>query len=210
MPFRLLGIAYIDFRVPIAALLILPAYTMISMTGRAAALAIAVPIGIALINVAVTAAVWFSYQDDYAKMKESFTRLDRPSRILVGRSTDGPIGLLIWPMDHAPTLAVSAKAMVTTLFALPGMQPINVVKEHRNQAIAEVLNTNPVSLSILVGLATGTDDPLVPRFVRHWTSEFDYLYLVGPRIVNPLPGRIEELTGGELFTMYRISPIQKP
>jgi len=210
MPYRLLGVAGVDLRVPIAALLILPAYTMISMTGRAAAFAIAVPIGIALINVAVTAAVWLSYQDDYAKMKESFTLLGRPSRILVGRSTDGPIGLLLRPMDHAPTLAVSAKAMVTTLFALPGMQQINVVKEHRNQAIAEVINYNPVSLSILVGLTTGTDDPGVPRYLRHWTNEFDYLYLVGPHIANPLPGRIEELTSGKLFTMYRISPIQKP
>jgi len=48
----------------IAALLILPAYTTISMTRRATALAIAVPIGIALTNVAVTSAVWLSSQDD--------------------------------------------------------------------------------------------------------------------------------------------------
>jgi hypothetical protein len=209
MPYRLLGVAGVDLRVPIAALMILPAYTMISMTGRAAAFAIAVPIGIALINVAVTSAVWLSYQDDYAKIKASFTLLDRPSRVLVGRSTDGPIGLLLWPMDHAPTLAASAKAMVTTLAALPGITSINVVKEHRDQAIAESINLNPVSLSILAAVATGTDDLRVPRFLRHWTSEFDYLYLVGPRIANPLPGRIEELTGGKLFTMYRISPIQK-
>jgi hypothetical protein len=114
---------------------------MISMTRRAAALAIAVPIGIALINVAVTSAVWLSYQDDYAKLKESFTLLDRPSRVLVGRSTDGPIGLPLWSMDHAPTLAVSAKAMVTTLFALPGIVSIKVVKEHRNQAITDGLAT---------------------------------------------------------------------
>ena len=114
------------------------------------------------------------------------------------------------PIYHAPTLAVSAKAMVTTLIALPGMQPINVVKEYRNQAITDVIYTEPMPLPILVGLATGTDDPRVPRFLRHWTSEFDYLYLVGPRIANPLPGRIEELTGGKLFTMYRISPIQGP
>src|SRR5262249_7879996 len=135
-PYRLFGVAGVDFRVPIAALLILPAYTTISMTGRAASVAVVVPISIALINVAVTTAVWLSYQDDYAKMKASFTLLDRPSRILVGHSTDGPIELLQWPMDHAPTLAVSAKAMVTTLAALPGMQPINVVKEYRSQAIA--------------------------------------------------------------------------
>ncbi|MGY4602872.1 hypothetical protein ACVW16_001284 [Bradyrhizobium sp. USDA 4474] len=210
MPFRLLGVSGVDFRVLIAALLILPAYSTISMTGRAAALAVAVPIGIALINVAVTTAVWFSYQDDYAKIKASFALLDRPSRILVGRSTDAPLGLLLSPMDHAPTLAASAKAMVTTLMALPGVVSINVVKEHRNEAVADALYFVPVPLPILVSLATGTDDSRVPRFLHHWTSEFDYLYLVGPHNANPLPGRIEELTGGSLFTLYRISPIQKP
>ena len=209
-PYRLLGSAYTDVRVLIAALLILPAYTMISMTRRVAALAIAVPIGVALINVAVTSAVWLSYQDDYAKLKASFTLLDRPSRVLVGDSTDEPGRLLELPMHHAPTLAVSAKAMVTTLVALPGITSINVVKEHRNQAITEGMYSVPVSLPTLTALATGTDDPRVPRFLRHWTSEFDYLYLVGPRIANPLPGRIEELTGGKLFTMYRISPTQTP
>ncbi|WP_439393084.1 hypothetical protein ACRQ5Q_27735 [Bradyrhizobium sp. PMVTL-01] len=209
-PYRLFGVAGVDFRVPIAALLILPAYTRVSMSGRAATLAVAVPIGIALVNVAVTTAVWLSYQDDYAKLKASFTLLDRPSRVLVGRSSDGPIGFLQWPIVNAPALAVSAKAMVTILFALPGMQPINVVKEQRNQAITDVIDYGPVPLPKLVALAAGTDDPRVPRFLRHWTNEFDYLYLVGPRIANPLPGRIEELTGGTLFTMYRISPIQKP
>jgi len=87
--------------------------------------------------------------------------------------------------------------MVTTLFALPGILPFNVVKEYRNQAVNDVIYTEPLPLPILVDLATGTDDPSVPRFLRHWTSEFDYLYLVGPHIVNPLPGRIEELTGGK-------------
>jgi hypothetical protein len=154
--------------------------------------------------------VWLSYQDDYAKLKASFTLLDRPSRVLVGDSTDEPGRLLELPMHHAPTLAVSAKAMVTTLFALPGMQPINVVKEYRNLAITDVMYFYPVPLPILVALATGTDDPRVPRFLRHWTSEFDYLYLVGPHIANPLPGRIEKLTGGKLFTMYRISPTTMP
>jgi hypothetical protein len=47
-------------RVAIAALLILPACATTSMTRRAVALAIAVPVAITLINVAVTA----HYQDD--------------------------------------------------------------------------------------------------------------------------------------------------
>jgi hypothetical protein len=100
--------------------------------------------------------------------------------------------------------------MVTTLFSLPGIVSINVAKEYRNLAITDVIYFQPVPLPILVALATGTDDPRVPRFLRHWTSEFDYLYLVGPHIANPLPGRIEKLTGGKLFTMYRISPTTTP
>jgi hypothetical protein len=209
-PYRVLGSAYVDVRVLIAALLILPAYTMVSMTGRAAALATAVPIGVALVNVALTSAVWLSYQDDYVKLKASFALLDRPSRVLVGDSSHEPGRLLELPMHHAPTLAVSAKAMVTTLFALPGIVSINVVKEYRNQASADVMYFDPVPLPILAALASGTDDPRVPRFLQHWTREFDYLYLVGPHIANPLPGRIEELTSGKLFTMYRINPMRTP
>jgi hypothetical protein len=207
-PYRLLGTAYVDVRVPIAALLIFPAYTMTSMTARVTVLAIAVPIVVALANVAVTAAVWLSYQDDYAKLRASFALLDRPSRVLVGRSIDGPEQLLELPMHHAPTLAVTAKAFVTTLYALPGIQPISVAKEYRDQAINEIIYYSPVPVSMLVAVASGTTDTRVPRFLRHWTNEFDYLYLVGPRIANPLPGLIEELTGGKLFTMYRIRPTQ--
>jgi hypothetical protein len=203
-PYRLLGTAYVDVRVPIAALLILPAYAKISMTRREAALAVAVPVAVALINVVVTAAVWLSYQDDYAKLKASFALLDRPSRVLVGRSIDGPERMFELPMHHAPTLAVSAKALVTTLYALPGMQPISVAKEYRDQAITEIIYYSPVPLPVLASAASGTDDTRLPRFLHHWTKEFDYLYLVGPRIANPLPSQIEELAGGELFTMYRI------
>jgi hypothetical protein len=207
-PYRLLGSAFIDVRVPIAALLILPAYAKISMTRRVTAFAIAVPVAIALINVAVTAAVWLSYQDDYAKLKASFALLDRPSRVLVGRSIDGPEQLFDLAMRHAPTLAASAKAFVPTLFAIPGIQPIRVAKEYRDQAITDIIYYTPVPLPMLAFVASGTDDTRVPRFLRHWTDEFDYLYLVGPPIANPFPGQIEELTGGDFFTMYRIGPAQ--
>src|SRR5262249_13252567 len=121
-------------------------------------------------------------------------------------SIDGPEEILELPMHHAPTLAVSAKAMVTTLYALPGMQPISVVSKYRDQAITDIIYYSPVPLPLLASTAIGTDDTRVPRFLRNWASDFDYLYLVGPRIANPMPDRLEELTGGTQFAMYRIRP----
>jgi hypothetical protein len=211
MPFRLLGSAYADVRVLVAAFLILPAYTIVSATpARGAQPLIAVFIGLALVNVAITTAVWMCYQDDYARLRASFAFISAPSRVLVGRSIDGPERLLDIPMHHAPTLAVSAKAMVSMLIALPGMQPIRVVAAGRDQSVTDPTHFTPVPLPILVEFAGGTDDPRLPRFLRRWASEFDYLYLVGPRISNPLPDRLEELAGGSRFAMYRIKRTAAP
>jgi hypothetical protein len=210
-PFRLLGSAYVDVRVVVAALLIVPAYTMVSaIPARAARPAIAVFIGIALINTAIAAAVWLAYQDDYAKVKASFALIDAPSRVLIGGTTEGPERTLEQPIHHAPTLAVSAKAMVPTLYAMPGMQPVAVVEASRAQAITEMTHVGPVPVSLLASLAGGTDDTRVPRFLRHWAREFDYLYLVGPRVRNPLPERLDELASGTQFVMYRIRAPRTP
>jgi hypothetical protein len=208
-PYRVLGTAYVDVRVPVVMLLVLPAFISVSMTRLAAQVAAVVPIGIALVNVAMTTALWLDHQNDFAKLRSSFALLERPSLVLVGRTIDGPEQRREHPMHHAPTLAVTANAMVTMLYALPGMQPISVVKEHRDQAIADIIYYSPVPLSLLARLA-GAADARAPRFVRLWTREFDYLYLVGPRIQNPFPDLLAELAGGEQFALYRIKSGTSP
>ena len=46
--------------------------------------------------------------------------------------------------------------------------------------------------------------PDAPAYLSNWAAHFDYLYLVGPRIPNPLPELLEEAAGGERFALYRI------
>ena len=111
--------------------------------------------------------------------------------------------LLELPIHHAPTLAVSKKALVPTLYALPGMQPIKVIDSSRQLSISEIIYYSPVPVEMLRQALT-TPHERLPRFVRYWAREFDFLYVVGPRIANPMPDVLEPVAAGERFVMYRI------
>jgi hypothetical protein len=203
-PYRLHGSAYVDIRVVVALALILPAFVAVS-AGRVKLLrraGVAI-VAVALVNIAITGAVWLSYRADYAQLKISFAPIGKV-RVLIGRSVNEAEDILELPMHHAPTLAVSVGAMVPTLYALPGMQPIRVTEEGRNTSITDINYYSPVPLEMLLPLAHGSDDARIPRFIRHWAQEFDYLYLVGPILPNPLPEQLHEVGGGPRFTMYRI------
>jgi hypothetical protein len=52
--------------------------------------------------------------------------------------------------------------------------------------------------------ACGVLPDTVPQYVQNWPSDFDYLYIVGPRVANPLPGLLEEMSAGQRFVLYRI------
>ena len=43
-----------------------------------------------------------------------------------------------------------------------------------------------------------------PLFIRSWASDFDYLFLLGPKIENPMPDRLVEVTRAPRFVLYRI------
>jgi hypothetical protein len=40
--------------------------------------------------------------------------------------------------------------------------------------------------------------------IRTWYRDYDYLYLVGPAIANPLPDLLEELDRSGRFALYKI------
>ena len=44
----------------------------------------------------------------------------------------------------------------------------------------------------------------VPPFVENWPRDFDYLYLIGPSIPNPMPERLEFVLAAPRFTLYRV------
>jgi hypothetical protein len=206
-PYRLFGTAYVDVRVLVAAVLIVPAFVFVDphhspWPARAAVALAAAVIGV---NAAVSGAVWIGYQSEYSDLKESFRLLGKSSHVLIARSSEGEDRLEL-PMHHAPTLAVSANAFVPSLYAFPGMQPIEAGSQVAHLSIQDIRHLAPVPLEILQKTVAGTSESAVPRFLRQWAREFDFVYLVGPRVTDPIPGVLQEIAAGHRFVLYRINP----
>ncbi len=207
IPSQLLGTAFVDLRMIVAAALIVPAYCSLSLPSRRWKLAaLACVIVVTLPNLAVVYKVWLSYRADYADMIRSFDKLKKGSRVLIGGSRvgdDPPLDdLTTYPMSHGPTLAVHyADAFVTDLFTSAGKQPI------RPRPAFERIDdgaAGPVPLFILTAIASGKTSDALPVYIRSWPRDFDYLYLLGPHVDNPLPNLLEELVVSRRFVLYKI------
>ena len=168
--------------------------------------ALAAVSAITLANLAVVLAVWLPYRTDYAAIITSFQKIDRGARVLVGgsgESEDPPFDdLTRYPMFYAPVLAVHyANAFVPNLFTEVGKQPVQARTAVRHLAIPY---GGPVPLGVLGAIAAGPTSGDIPPFVRTWYRDYDYLYVLGPRVANPLPDLLEELDASRRFVLYKI------
>jgi hypothetical protein len=62
----------------------------------------------------------------------------------------------------------------------------------------------PMPMRVLAAVAAGQPPFDVPPFIRTWYRDYDYLYVLGPHVANPLPDRLEELDRSALFALYKI------
>ena len=207
IPSTLLGTSFVDLRVIPAAALIIPAFCALSLPSRRWTIAaLATVAGITLANLAVVCVVWLSYRADYASIIESFHKIDRGALVLVGSSGDGedpPFNdLTQYPMAYAPTLAVHyANAFVPNLFTEVGKQPVQARAAVRRLALPY---GGPMPMRVLAAIAAGRTSSEIPPFIRTWPRDYNYLYVLGPRVANPLPNLLEELDGSTRFVLYRI------
>jgi hypothetical protein len=207
IPSSLLGTSFADLRVIPAAALIMPAFCTLSLPNRRWTIAaLTIVTGITLANLAVVCAVWLSYRADYAAIIESFHKIDRGSFVLVGGSGDGedpPFNdLTSYPMAYAPTLAVHyANAFVPNLFTAVGKQPVQPRPAVQRLAIPY---GGPMPIRVLTAIAAGQTPSDIPPFIRTWYRDYDYLYVLGPHVANPLPNLLEELDSSTRFVLYKI------
>jgi len=206
LPFRLFDTAFVDGRVLIAALLILPAFTVAhvqcAQTARTfrAALVLA-----CLVNAGFAIFVQLSYRADYRALIAAFEHIPPGSRLLpagLGKEEDPPSNLLDYPMYHAATLAVHTRdAFVPTLFTSPGKQPL---RPHPSVQHLKLLEGAAIPWNLLQAYASGVIPPDDLGYVRNWTRDFDYLLLVNPKgetLHSPL---LEPVASGSRFGLYRI------
>jgi hypothetical protein len=206
MPFRLFDTAYTDMRVIVAAALIMPAFISMSFPNVTWARAsVAVAAVVTLLNVGEVTSVWLSYREDFAAARKSFDLLPKGAIVLVGLTGDGadpPPDLRDYPIYNVPTLAVHyADAFVPHLFTAPGKQPVTP-REPWQQL--DIPDGGFLPVATLKHIAETEPSPGTPRFVASWTRDFDYLYLIGPSIPNPMPERLEFVMAAPRFALYRI------
>ena len=206
IPSRLFGTSFADLRVLVAAALVLPAFCTLSLPRRAVFGTLTAAAAITLANLTIVSTVWFSYRADYSAMIESFSKLKAGSVVLVGTSGSGddpPFhDLSEYPLYNAPTLAAAyADAFVPNLFAAVGKQPIQALPAIQHLAVP---NAGPVPLAVLMAIAAGRTAPEVPQFIRSWTNDYDYLYLLGEPIANPMPELLEVLFSSRRFVLYGV------
>jgi len=205
LPFRLFDTTFADVRIIPAAGLVLPAFANLTIPNAAWRRALAsAAAAFALANLILVGFVWTSYRPEYAAMIASFDRIAKGSAVLVAHSGDGqdpPQDRWEYPIFHAPTLAVAyADALVPTIFTYPGKQPLTVRPAYRRLTVPQ---GGPAPIAILQAIVSGAyENP--PAYIRSWSSDFDYLYVVGPRAPNPMPSLLNELAAGSRFALYRI------
>jgi hypothetical protein len=208
MPWRLFDSAYVEVRIIVAAILLLPACVLF-VPKKNWQFYVAVS-GMTLIAIALTSNaffVWHAYQPDYAKMKLSFGLIKPESRILIGDSWNGRISDIEGLIYFAPTLAVYyAGSLVPSLYTVPAIQNVRLRPEFHRFEVTDGFQYLPLPVDELAAIAEGRlPSPASPPFVHHWVSDFDYLYVVGSRhIANLMPDLLEELISSERFALYRI------
>src|SRR6266481_3553383 len=207
IPSTLLGTSFADLRVIPAAALIVPAFCSLSLPNRRWTIAALTAVtGITLANLAVVFMVWLSYRADYAAIIDSFHKIDRGSLVLVGGSGEGedpPFNdLTQYPMAYAPTLAVHyANAFVPNVFTEVGKQPVQARAAVRRVAMP---SAGLIPIRVLTAIAARKSPPETPPLIRTWYQDYDYLYLLGPSVANPLPNLLEELDRSARFVLYKI------
>jgi hypothetical protein len=206
MPFNALGSAYDDTRIASVALLILPAFLIVS--SKTTIIRLLPPItfsAIALINSGQVASLWLSHRSDYDALKSSFALIQRGAFVLVAQSEtalydwNGPL------LRYAPVLAVHySGAFVPSLFSIPGMYVVHTSEQLRRFEITNPFFYDPIPFQLLRKVENGGDVYKYPSFVRCWMHDYDYLYLIGQPDQNPMPSRLAPLAVSDRFALYEI------
>ena len=202
LPRALLGSQYLDVRLLTAAMLILPAFTSSSLrSGPWRAAALTAVVAIIAANQLATARAWLDDDKDIKQVEASFSRLPRESAVLIGLQDQS--GRDDQPLAYAATLAAPAAGVfVSSLYAQPGMQPMQPRARYRGLAVKDQHDAYPPKLTVL--RAAMTAGAAAPANIVGWPGRYQYLYLVGAPGPDPLPATLTQVAAGRRFSLYRI------
>ncbi|MHB2169180.1 hypothetical protein [Alsobacter sp. R-9] len=207
MPFMLVGTAYVDTRVLVGAMAILPAFTNVSLPeDRAGRVIPSVGIAMAVLSCLWSQSVSLSYQPIYRAFVDAARALPPHSRIIA--ATELPLGdppvdrMRDYPLFHAPTLAVGyGGAFVPQLFTTVGKQPIGLTDTVRR---LDATDSGLVPMALLRAIAIGTPPVGTPENIGTWTDDFDFAFVVGEPAIAPLIPQLSLVRQTPWFSVYRV------
>jgi hypothetical protein len=98
-----------------------------------------------------------------------------------------------------------ADAFVPNLFTQAGKQPVPARPPWRR---LDIPYGGLVPIALLKTIAKRGAPIGTPAFVSNWQKDFDYFYLVGPQIANPMPDLLVEVERAPRFVAYRIKKLE--
>src|SRR5262249_10108633 len=153
--------------------------------------------------------VWSDLSRTSTSIRESVRHIERGSKVLVAYADpDGGDDVKDLGLVHAACLAIIERsALVTTAFTVVGKQVLHVRDAYR--ARVDTIDGSPPTLAQLLQ-AVDTPEAGSGRYWGHWTSDYDYVYLLFTEAgqENPDPERLTAIFAGERFVLYRINASQ--
>jgi hypothetical protein len=154
--------------------------------------------------------VWRDLSRGTASFRDSVRQIERGSKVLVAYADpdNGDNARDLW-LTHAACLAIIERsALVTTAFTVLGKQVMHVRRDYRDRVDTE--DGTPPSVRQLLSHTEPTDWDDDPPYWSHWTSDYDYLYILftDRDYANPDPTRLTPVFAGYRFVLYQINGAQ--
>jgi hypothetical protein len=205
LPRQMLGSQYLDVRLLTVAAILLPAFMTTAFSGAPwRFLPLAAVVAIIALNDTSAALAWVDFQRDYKEFKASFALLAPGSAVLIGQADQTRLN--DQPLFYAATLAAPmAGVFVSSLYAEPGMQPIEPRPRYRGLAVKAQHDAVPPRLSVLRAAMADAVPAATPPNIVHWPQRYRYLYLVGAHGRDLAPTGLKPLFAGRRFGLYEIN-----
>jgi hypothetical protein len=206
LPQNMFDTYMVDQRLPIALALMLSGCIDLDFQQKVVRRGFTVAaIVLAAVRVAEVESNWAALSAGTAAFRQSVQLIQRGAKVLVayadpdGGNDAGDYGLI-----HADCIAIIERsALVTTAFTVVGKQILHARPEYRSRV--DTRDGTPPQIDDLLQ-DTGRQGANYDKYWDHWTSNYDYLYVLftDPSSENPDPIHLSKIFTGPRFVLYRI------
>jgi hypothetical protein len=216
MPLVLFGSYFADGRLPVGILFLAIGFARWDLPSTAARGAfVAAVTALALLRIVDAGAAFARIEPDLKEMRQALTLIRPGSTVLVAIADGVERRTLFRPtqytadrvaslgLHHMPVLAMARSSFVSTAFAHPGKQVLQVREEYRDLDSSII-----ASLPQTADLLAATLDPWTQadRYWGRWTERFDAVVVLYTDLSmgNPVPNHLALAHEGRLFRIYRV------